>query len=109
MLVYDITDAKSFESLDSWRDEFLNQVGADGKDFPFVVLGNKSDLAKTQRKKRHPFYETSAKDKINVEQAFITVAKSALKKEPVRPPPYAPKDALDLKKKQEVKKSNDCC
>jgi len=122
MLVYDITDAKTFESLDVWRDEFLTQVGADPEAFPFVVLGNKSDLAKSQRqvtdakaiqwcknKSDIPFYETSAKDKINVDQAFITIAKSALKREAVRQPLYVPKDALDLKKKPDTKKSNDCC
>ena len=27
MLVYDITNPKSFEQLDSWREEFLHQVG----------------------------------------------------------------------------------
>lgn len=27
ILVYDITAEKSFEQLNSWRDEFLNQVG----------------------------------------------------------------------------------
>lgn len=26
MLVYDITNPKSFEQLDSWREEFLHQV-----------------------------------------------------------------------------------
>lgn len=27
MLVYDITNPKSFDQLDSWREEFLHQVG----------------------------------------------------------------------------------
>ena len=27
VLVYDVNSAKSFETLDSWRDEFLIQVG----------------------------------------------------------------------------------
>lgn len=37
--------AKTFENLDSWRDEFLIQAGPrDPDNFPFVVLGNKIDL-----------------------------------------------------------------
>ena len=40
MIVYDITNAKSFESLDTWRDEFLLQgAPKDPDNFPFVLLG----------------------------------------------------------------------
>lgn len=59
VLVFDVTVPKSFETLDSWRDEFLIQVlvaisracfslgqasPRDPENFPFVVLGNKIDL-----------------------------------------------------------------
>lgn len=30
VLVYDITNPKSFDQLDSWREEFLHQVGGIG-------------------------------------------------------------------------------
>ena len=47
VLVYDITDPHSFDNLDHWRTEFLEQVGGGLSDaatnFPFVVLGNKID------------------------------------------------------------------
>ena len=57
--------------------------------FPFVVLGNKIDLdnravsqrramAWCQSKNNIPYFETSAKEAINVEQAFQTIAKNAL-------------------------------
>lgn len=37
MLVYDVNNAKSFEALDSWRDEFLIQASPrDPTNFPFV-------------------------------------------------------------------------
>lgn len=50
ILVYDITDQKSFDSLDLWMDEFIVQAAPrNPKQFPFVVLGNKADLAKTKR------------------------------------------------------------
>ena len=45
MLVFDVNVAKTFENLDSWRDEFLIQAGPrDPDNFPFVVLGNKIDV-----------------------------------------------------------------
>jgi Ras-related protein Rab-7A len=45
VLVFDVTVPKTFETLDSWRDEFLIQAGPrDPDNFPFVVLGNKVDL-----------------------------------------------------------------
>jgi len=41
---------KSFDSLESWKEEFLMQGAVKDQDgFPFIVLGNKSDL-ETQRK-----------------------------------------------------------
>lgn len=37
VLVYDVNNAKSFEALDSWRDEFLIQASPrDPLNFPFV-------------------------------------------------------------------------
>ena len=37
MLVYDVNNSKSFETLDSWRDEFLIQASPrDPENFPFV-------------------------------------------------------------------------
>jgi Ras-related protein Rab-7A len=122
ILVYDITDQKSFDSLDLWMDEFIAQAAPrNPKEFPFVVLGNKSDLAKTKRqvadakarswcknKNDIPFFETSAKDNTNVEQAFQTVARNALKQESSQPPMYVP-PALDLDEKKKVEKKSGCC
>ena len=45
ILVYDVSKAATFRSLDSWRDEFLIQARPRDPDhFPFVVVGNKVDL-----------------------------------------------------------------
>jgi Ras-related protein Rab-7A len=93
VLVFDVNVAKTFENLDSWRDEFLIQAGPrDPDNFPFVVLGNKIDLdsrtiaqkravAWCQAKGNVPYFETSAKEAINVEQAFQVIARNALKQE----------------------------
>ncbi|KAI1318122.1 hypothetical protein EDD11_007174 [Mortierella claussenii] len=95
VLVYDVNNAKSFETLESWRDEFLIQASPRGPDsFPFVVIGNKIDMEESKRmisqkramawcqsKGNIPYFETSAKEAINVEQAFQTIAKNALQQE----------------------------
>ncbi|KAL0637982.1 Rab GTPase ypt7 [Maublancomyces gigas] len=95
VLVYDVNNAKSFETLDSWRDEFLIQASPrDPDSFPFVVLGNKIDVEENKRmisQKRAmtfcqskggiPYFETSAKEAINVEQAFEVIARNALQQE----------------------------
>lgn len=50
ILVYDVNSLKSFETLDSWRDEFLIQASPhDPESFPFVVLGNKIDMEESKR------------------------------------------------------------
>lgn len=48
--MYDVNNAKSFDALDSWRDEFLIQAGPhDPDNFPFVLLGNKIDVEEGKR------------------------------------------------------------
>jgi Ras-related protein Rab-7A len=95
VLVYDVNSPKSFDTLDSWRDEFLIQASPrDPESFPFVVLGNKIDLGDERRmisNKRAltycqsrgniPYFETSAKESVNVEQAFEVIARNALAQE----------------------------
>jgi len=95
VLVYDVNSSKSFETLDSWRDEFLIQASPrDPENFPFVVLGNKTDMEESRRmvsqkramtwcqqKGNIPYFETSAKEAINVEQAFHAACKLALQQE----------------------------
>jgi Ras-related protein Rab-7A len=111
VLVYDITDSKSFENLESWMDEFLVHAAPRNSDsFPFVVLGNKADLGSSRRqvsaskakswcqsKGDIPHYETSAKEALNVEQAFHTIAKNALTQEGNQKPIFIP-DKVDLGK-----------
>lgn len=95
VLVYDVNSSKSFETLDSWRDEFLIQASPrDPENFPFVVLGNKVDMGEERRmitqkraqtycqqRGQMPYFETSAKDNVNVEQAFEVIARNALMQE----------------------------
>lgn len=93
VLVYDVTAPTTFKSLDSWRDEFLIQASPrDPENFPFIVIGNKIDQenravtskraqAWCQSKNNIPYFETSAKEAVNVDTAFITVARNGLAQE----------------------------
>lgn len=119
VMVYDITAAKTFESLTSWKEEFLNQSNPkDPENFPFVVLGNKLDkeperkipAAKAQQWCKAngdiPFFETSAKEAMFVEEAFQAIAKKALAQvkdeEDFKP-------NIDLKKTKPKKEGGKCC
>ncbi|KAI8048385.1 vacuolar biogenesis protein [Syncephalis plumigaleata] len=96
VLCFDVNNARSFDALDSWRDEFLIQASPrDPENFPFVVLGNKVDVEETKRmvsqkralawcqaKGNIPYFETSAKEAINVDQAFQNIAANAIQQEP---------------------------
>lgn len=93
VLVHDLTNFKSFEALNGWRREFLTQTGAE-EPFPFVVLGNKSDLNSQLSRTNFrayqkwckengamPHYMTSAKNASNVNQAFEEIGRIALSRE----------------------------
>jgi len=93
VLVFDTTAPNTFKNLDSWHDEFLIQAGpSDPEHFPFAVLGNKIDLENRavsakraqqwcQSRNDIPYFETSAKEGIDVDLAFQTIAKNALARE----------------------------
>jgi len=96
VLVFDVNRTITFETLNHWREEFLIQAApTDQKNFPFIVLGNQVDRqerAVTQARAQVwckenggtaaiPYFETSAKDGYNVQNAFETIARNALKQE----------------------------
>jgi len=93
LLVFDVNKAESFQHLDKWREKFLvnGAIPGDGLEFPFILVGNKIDVADSNRavatksaqawclkNKMESYYETSAKDSLNVQQAFHTAAKKAM-------------------------------
>ena len=84
MLVYDITSRKSFEAIDNWVEQI--QVHA-GESVNKILIGNKIDMEDerkistkegTELSARYgiDFFETSARDGKNVDEAFYAIAKS---------------------------------
>ena len=93
-LVYDITNGTSFENLDRWKQGFIDNAGpSDVHSFPFVCLGNKLDqegqrtvqttMGEQWAKENNNmmFFETSAIEGTQVNQAFEEMAKKALERE----------------------------
>lgn len=86
MLVYDITNEKSFENIVKWLrniDEHANE------DVEKMILGNKCDMQDKRvvnkdrgeaiaREHGIRFMETSAKANINIERAFCELAEAIL-------------------------------
>lgn len=86
MLVYDITNEKSFENIVKWLrniDEHANE------DVEKMILGNKCDMQDKRlvtkdrgeaiaREHGIRFMETSAKANINIERAFSELAEAIL-------------------------------
>ena len=83
LIVYDITDIKSFDSVVYW----LEEINESRSDNPFILIwGNKADLEekraisteegeKIAKRSNAMFIETSSKDMASIKQAFLIVIK----------------------------------
>ncbi|KAF3858017.1 hypothetical protein F7725_011218, partial [Dissostichus mawsoni] len=83
MLVYDITNEKSFENIKNWIRNIEEHASSDVEK---MVLGNKCDINDKRQVSKDrgeklaleygiKFMETSAKANINVENSFLTLAR----------------------------------
>lgn len=84
VLVYDVTDRRSFESIRNWISQIQQHADVHVNK---ILVGNKCDMldekvVSTEEGQRlasefgMEFWETSAKNDINVEQSFHSIAKS---------------------------------
>jgi len=121
VVVFDVTVESSFNRLGEWKEAFITQAALkDSTNYPFLIIGNKIDDEKNRviLKKRAekwcsengniPYFETSAKEAINVETAFVDLTKSALKKFDEEPADEIPVSVVNIEPKSEEKGSG-CC
>lgn len=89
ILVFDVTSRASFSAMEMWRKEFLVQgEPLDPANFPFIVLGNKTDLNNREVSRKQAlqycgeigaqYCEGSAKEDTDVEKTFLKAATAAL-------------------------------
>ncbi|XP_051146760.1 ras-related protein RABD1 isoform X2 [Andrographis paniculata] len=117
IIVYDVTEMESFNNVKQW----LNEIDRYANDSVCKLLvGNKCDLVEekvvdTQTAKAFadeqgiPFLETSAKDAINVEQAFLTMAGEIKKKMGNQPTSNRSSGSTVQIKGQPIEQKSNCC
>lgn len=91
LLVYSITSLSTFHELTELRNQILQTKETDN--VPIVIVGNKSDLGEdravthnraiqlSQSWGRVPFYETSARNRLNVDEVFMDLCRQIMRKE----------------------------
>jgi Ras-related protein Rab-8A len=89
LLLYDVTDEASFNNIRNWMRN-IEQHASDNVNK--ILVGNKSDMAKVNRAVPYAkgkaladeygvlFFETSAKENINVEEVFTAIAKNVMRR-----------------------------
>jgi Ras-related protein Rab-7A len=114
IFVFDVTRQSTFDELGPWMKSFLIQTNQEGNTaFPMLVLANKVDLDDRVVTRKQceqwcdqlniPFYETSAKEAINVDKAFEEITRLVLSKTKEDDLHY---DSVDLD--LGAKKKSDC-
>ena len=120
VLVFDLTVKDSFKNIENWRNDFLSSLNPpDSSTYPFILVGNKSDMKdniqvdnneiETYCKEHNnmPYFATSAKDDINLEETFNKVAEMAFERNTKNEENYVPETKF-LKVIKEPKEKK-CC
>jgi len=116
MLVYDITNPKSFDNIAKWLRNIDEHAS---EDVEKMLLGNKCDMADKRmvskergeqiaREHGIRFLETSAKANINIDKAFYDLAEAILDKMPNKDPSGAPGTHINVNR-PETSGGSRCC
>lgn len=115
ILVYSINQRESFISLDNWLDEIKNT----GINKPIIIVGNKCDLSDRKvsyeegeayaRQHGFKFYECSAKDGTNVNEAFDDIFQQMYQRHKKEFEPREDQSDLNFTLNQSNKKKAKCC
>jgi len=96
LIIYSITSRQSFDEVASFYNDCIRRI-KNVERFPTVIIGNKCDLEKERQVSKEegqelaslfgcPFFETSAKTKINITTAFHEVVRELSRHENVNIP-----------------------
>ena len=121
ILVFDLTVHDSFKNVENWRNEFLSSLNPpDASSYPFILVGNKNDMkdniqvnndeieAYCREHNNMPYFSTSAKDDINLEETFAKVADMAYDRTAKNEDNFVPETKF-LKVNKEEPKKKKCC
>jgi len=108
VISFDLTNRQSFENVERW----LQDVQESNNKIPVVIFGNKCDIIDgrvitkedvTDLLKGYnlPYFETSAKENINIKEGFRNIIEEAYQK-------ACPRLGMDLKKNRKKKKGKNC-
>ena len=88
MIVYDVTNAETFENLQIWIKSIKDHMGPDTENIPSIIIGNKVDSEEREVKfeeaelfakgYNYPYFETSAKTGENIDQAIRFLVKEVI-------------------------------
>ena len=121
VLVFDLTNKDSFKNVEVWRNDFLSSLNPpDADKYPFVLVGNKSDMkdsiqvnndeivAYCKEHNNMPYFSTSAKEDINLDETFAKVADLAYERNVKNEDNFVPENKF-IKMEREPPKKGRCC
>ena len=117
MLVYDITQEKTFDNIAKWLRNIQEHAN---EGVERCILANKCDLNDKRmvskekgegiaRENGIRFFETSAKESINVEEAFMTLTRDILRKHQAGDSGENPTSNVNINRDGNKASSGSCC
>merc|ERR1712025_1271297 len=108
LLVFSLADRSSFEEVYKFHKQVLRVKDRD--EFPMLIVGNKADLEENRqvsidecmnlaKQLKTPYIECSAKNRMNVDQAFFELVRLIRKFQALERPLHQEKDSPTTKKK----------
>lgn len=122
-VVFDVTRIASFEAVQKWKNDIDSKVTIPGTDepIPVVLLANKIDMAKDEFSKSKEqmdrfckenkftaWFETSAKDNSNIDQAATALVGAILENVKNVTEVDTPKNVIKLKNTEEKEEEPPC-
>ena len=117
LMMYDITDKKSYDSINEWMKSVKE---AKGDDCPMILLGNKMDLEDEREITEEEginlanefgieFFETSNKNNINIKEAIDSILNTLIEKREKDSDTIISSSKLSINKIKKKPKGTACC